>query len=268
MPIRITPMLEAVAVSGATVLAFRPLALALGGGPASGAIVQVLSFTLAPVAWVLLLRRDPAAFGLRVETPGPSLRLAVRAYAFAEHACMVFPVTAWLGWALDGWPGSGLVAAVFLAILPLVVRAVSPLPTHDGRGGTGRSLAALVMLATGATALSALTASSAPFVSRLLYYTLVVGISEEVVFRGLIQSLLNRAFGRTWTWRGVRFWPGAIIAAVLFGLAHPIVATGFSLPLALYSASLGLMFLREKDGSVLAPAMAHGLVDAPRAFLG
>ena len=44
---------------------------------------------------------------------------------------------------------------------------------------------------------------------------------------------------------------------------------GFAeLPLALFTTALGLIFgyLREKDGSVLAPAFLHGLADLPLAF--
>lgn len=137
-------------------------------------------------------------------------------------------------------------------------------------GGSGRSLAFLVAVAAVAAAASALTATSVPIVSRLLYFAIVVGISEEIAFRGLLQSLLNRAFGRRWLWRGVSFGPGLVIAALLFGLAHAIVGSGFRLQAVLFTTVLGLTlgYIREQDGSVLAPAILHGLADLPRAFFG
>ena len=263
---RVRPLIEAGVVYTGMVLAFRPLALALGAGPASSRIVQFLLFALAPVAWVFLRRHDPTAFGLRFET-GSSFRLAFRAFSIVGPACLVFPLMAWVGSSPDQWLGSVLAAIVFLAALPLVVRATQSLPIRGSRGGSG-SLVALVSVAAVATALSALTATSLPIVSRVLYYALVVGIGEEVAFRGLLQSLLNRAFGRPWQWRGVSFGPGLLIAALLFGLAHTIVGSGFRLQVALFTTIFGLTlgYLREKDGSVLAPAILHGLAGLPRAF--
>lgn len=93
-PVR--PLIEAGAVYAAIVLAFRPLALAFGAGPASSAITQFLVLTLAPVAWILLRRHDPADFGLRFKTPGSAFRLAFRAYLIVGPACMVFPLIGWV----------------------------------------------------------------------------------------------------------------------------------------------------------------------------
>jgi membrane protease YdiL (CAAX protease family) len=262
---------EAALVYAGMMLAFRPLALAVGGGAAASAITQLTVFTVGSVSWILLLRRDPAGFGLRFETPGESFRLAFRAYSIVGPGCMIFLVVMWVGSGLDRWLGAAMVAAVFLAALPLVVRVTADLPTRStAAGGSAGSTLAVVGLLALAAAGSVLTATSAPFVSRLLYYGLIVGFSEEIVFRGLLQSLLNRAFGRPWQWRGVRFGPGLLIAALLFGFAHPIVGSGFRLPLALFTTALGLIFgyLREKDGSVLAPAFLHGLADLPLVFFG
>ncbi len=267
-PVR--PLIEAGVVFAGMVLAFRPLALALGAGPASSAITQFLVLTLAPVFWILLRRHDPADFGLRFKTPGSAFRLAFRAYSIVGPACMVFPLIGWVGSSPNQWLGSIMASTVFLAAVPLVARVTRFLPTDGSKGGNARSLVVLVAVAAVAAAVSAATATSVPIISRLLYFAIVVGISEEIAFRGLLQSLLNRAFGRPWQWRGVSFGPGLVIAALLFGLAHTIVGSGFRLQAALFTTILGLTlgYIREKDGSVLAPAILHGLADLPRAFFG
>ena len=79
---------EAALVYAGMMLAFRPLALAVGGGAAASAITQLTVFTLGSVSWILLLRRDPAGFGLRFETPGESFRLAFRAYSIVGPGCI------------------------------------------------------------------------------------------------------------------------------------------------------------------------------------
>jgi len=78
---------------------------------------------------------------------------------------------------------------------------------------------------------------------------LVAGLSEEVLFRGVIQAGLEG-------WLG----PGAglVIAAVLFGLMHPITRLYILLALGI-GFWLGLVWMWS--GSLVAPVLAHGLYD-------
>lgn len=50
------------------------------------------------------------------------------------------------------------------------------------------------------------------------------GLAEEIVFRGVHQSLLNRAFGRPWRIANADFGWGLIITAVLFAGFNGLVA--------------------------------------------
>ncbi|RPH34150.1 MAG: CPBP family intramembrane metalloprotease [Bacteroidales bacterium] len=53
-----------------------------------------------------------------------------------------------------------------------------------------------------------------------LYFTFGVGIAEELMYRGYIQTRINGEFGRPWRIGKTQFGPGLIISSVLFGLCH------------------------------------------------
>jgi hypothetical protein len=108
-----------------------------------------------------------------------------------------------------------------------------------------------------------------PEAATVLWLLIGAGMGEEIFFRGYVQSRLNQAFGRPWRLLGVPFGPGLLGAAALFGLVHVLntvdyfegvyrpawwhgVATG---------AALYTGFLRERTGSVVAPAIVHGYGD-------
>jgi membrane protease YdiL (CAAX protease family) len=95
------------------------------------------------------------------------------------------------------------------------------------------------------------------------------GVGEEVFFRGYVQSRLNEAFGRPWRCFGVDFGPGLFGATLLFGLIH--VLNGIDYFAEIYrpmwwhglatASTLFYGFVRERYGSVLPPAIVHGLAD-------
>lgn len=115
-------------------------------------------------------------------------------------------------------------------------------------------------------------------VSAFAFYILFLAPGEELLFRGYIQSRLNRAFGRPYVFMGAPFGAGLVVAAVLFSLFHvvnlPMLYAGMLQPLwwrALPTLAWGLLFgyLRERTGSILAPALVHGVPQALAwAFLG
>lgn len=94
------------------------------------------------------------------------------------------------------------------------------------------------------------------------------GIGEEVFFRGYVQSRLNQVFGKPFSIFGVPFGLGLILASALFGLMHVLNPTDYFSghwsfrPWHGLVTSVGLYgFLREKTGSVVAPAALHALFD-------
>jgi membrane protease YdiL (CAAX protease family) len=111
-----------------------------------------------------------------------------------------------------------------------------------------------------------------------LFYLLFLGPGEEFFFRGYIQSRLNAAFGRPFRFWGVSWGWGLIIASLLFGFMHilnpfnPFLGK-FDLYIwwGVWTVFGGLIFgyIREKAGSILPPALLHGLPQAIASlFLG
>jgi membrane protease YdiL (CAAX protease family) len=107
-------------------------------------------------------------------------------------------------------------------------------------------------------------------VLTVLWLFFGAGFGEEVFFRGYVQSRVSEAFGRPYTLLGVRFGPGLLVSALLFGLIHALNTVDyfdgrydFAWLWLLVNFCSGLFFgvLREKTGSVLPGAVVHGLDD-------
>jgi membrane protease YdiL (CAAX protease family) len=79
----------------------------------------------------------------------------------------------------------------------------------------------------------------------------IAAVPEETIFRGILQPTLQTKLGR---------WPGILLTAVIFAVYH--VQFAFELPLLISHTCLGLILglLRERTGTLWAPAIAHALM--------
>lgn len=79
----------------------------------------------------------------------------------------------------------------------------------------------------------------------------IAAIPEETIFRGILQPTLQTKVGR---------WPGILLTALIFALYH--VHFAFELPRIITHTSWGLILgvLRERTGTLWAPAIAHALM--------
>jgi membrane protease YdiL (CAAX protease family) len=77
---------------------------------------------------------------------------------------------------------------------------------------------------------------------------LYAAIPEETIFRGIMQPTLQKKVGR---------WPGILLTAVIFSVYH----FAFALPQLISHFCHGLILglLRERTGTLWAPAIAHAL---------
>jgi len=84
---------------------------------------------------------------------------------------------------------------------------------------------------------------------QMLLLSLVAGLGEELLFRGLVQD-----------WVGGRYGPptGLLVASVLFGLAHPMSRT-YAVVAACTGLYLGWLWLWS--GNLLVPIVTHALYD-------
>ena len=149
---------------------------------------------------------------------------------------------------------------------------------HFPIGGVdARQLRPWYLLSLVITAVNAVVAFAAPpasmhvnpvtLAAQLVALALVVGPSEELLFRGVIQTSLNRSIHAAMRWRGWRLPLGTLFAAVLFGLFH-LVNIGFQ-PLAatleqvVVGIALGLVIgvLYDRTGNLIGAGLFHSVAD-------
>lgn len=157
-------------------------------------------------------------------------------------------------------------AALHSLAEPLIVAGVVTACAWLLRAGPAPSLAAgVVGLAV------AVNLAPARALSALVFFAVVLGPIEELLFRGYIQSRLNRAWGRPWRVGKAPCGAGLLITAGLFSAFHvlnlPLLLAGQLEPLwvaAIPTCAWGLAFgyLRERTGSLIPPALAHGMPQA------
>jgi membrane protease YdiL (CAAX protease family) len=91
----------------------------------------------------------------------------------------------------------------------------------------------------------------------LLFELTMPSVAEELVLRGVFQSLLNETFGRWWRFGGAQFSWGALITAALFTIAHAavfgrishlMISIAGAIPAAAVAGLLG--WVRERAGGV------------------
>lgn len=83
---------------------------------------------------------------------------------------------------------------------------------------------------------------------NFFYYLIVVGLAEELWFRGLWLAMFKN-----------RFIPGVLFGSIIFGLYH----IPHGLQTVLFTTFIGAMFAvaRYRGSSILTLAIAHGLID-------
>lgn len=145
-----------------------------------------------------------------------------------------------IGWTLATRPGTLPVAFINIAILAIAGFALLG-------GGSGQELT----------------------LERVLFDTAHPNLVEEIVFRGFMLAMLDRAFGTRWTFGGAWIGWGVVLTAWLFGLVHGIAldadgALVFSLPYLLltFIAGLVLGWIRALTGSLWPAFLAHAAPEA------
>jgi membrane protease YdiL (CAAX protease family) len=99
------------------------------------------------------------------------------------------------------------------------------------------------------------------------FLLIMPGLAEELVFRGVYQSLLNRVFGKPWRLANAEFGWGLIITAILFAGSNGLVAVDSPLHarIVLHAAIAPVMlslvsgWVRERTDSVWPSVFGHNL---------
>jgi membrane protease YdiL (CAAX protease family) len=99
------------------------------------------------------------------------------------------------------------------------------------------------------------------------FLLIMPGLAEELVFRGVFQSLLNRVFGKPWRLADAEFGWGLIVTAILFAGFNGLVDVDPQLharivlhaAIAPFLMSLVSGWIRERTDSVWPSAFGHNL---------
>jgi hypothetical protein len=211
----------------------------------------VLAFVLCLLA---ITRRSFKAYGINFDHP----KYLLTVVGLALLPFLVLGVTLSLvPW--RSWIGAVIVSLVALGILVVIARLLQNKPSP----GEVLPLAALLILAPGT--IISLTSPVAPVLMKTIYFYLLVGPAEEILFRGYVQSRINQVWGQPYHFFGVKWGWGVIFGAILFGLWHfflmPAVPGIWPQVLWTFFAGLVLGYLRERSGSFVPSSILHSVMN-------
>jgi len=212
-----------------------------------------------PLLLLVITRRSLASYGLSLRNIPYHLDVMATAFVPVAIGSTFF---AFINY--RQWSGSLILACVEVVVLVAVGWLLKHKPTH----GDGVLIGVTIPTAFAALVFRATVGNA---VSAFVFYVCFLGLGEELLFRGYIQSRLNLAFGRPYQFFGVHWGWGVIIASALFGLMHVLNLGGLAggrWRLAwwwgfwTFFGGLVFGFVREKTGSIVAPMLLHGLPQA------
>jgi len=199
-----------------------------------------------------------------------SFFIAVKSFSLVGPACLSFVIIGFLGWSFTSWHGAITATVFFSTALVFIPKVTRKLSTRDEV--EKKNLKIIYLLATISTltfiVLLVLTDLN-PILRNIFYFFFIVAVGEELLFRGYLQSSFNLFFGKYFKIYDVRFGWGLILSSILFGIIHALVVSPIAWPWMLFTFIGGLIlgFVREKDGSLLAPILLHFLMDFPLIFI-
>lgn len=234
-------------------------------------VSSCLLFFVLPLIFVFLGGRNPGRCGLTTDNLRNHLRVALRAIAFVLPVTVLFPVIGMLGTNHKGWLGASILTVGFVVAGLLFAIKSRDLAHVSQADLSWKGLPVYIGLLVIGLIISYLLHPLSQLASRVVAVLIFVGLLEEFFFRGYVQSRLNGCFGKSFRFQNVEFGAGLVLAAVVFGLFHPLsVENETPWAWALWTAAGGLVFgfLREKTGAVVAPAILHGAILLPAVFFG
>jgi membrane protease YdiL (CAAX protease family) len=156
--------------------------------------------------------------------------------------------------------GSPLAAfAVLLTAQPFIALGVlqpAEIGLNAPRRGTTRVVIVAIGLALVLNVVVMLARGAAPLriPGSLVAASLVGAVLEEIVFRGVLLALLDRALPQRWRVAGAYIGWGGVALTLAFVALHGLRP---GVLLGVLPAALLYLWLRERTGSLLAPIAAH-----------
>lgn len=230
--------------------------------------VKFIMTILLPLVIIHLLFKNKSDFGIYFPKFSDSFKLSLRAYAIGGPAGMTFLFIGMLGWGFQDWLGSLTLSIVYLVVFYFVPKVTNRLSTRNTNIAPNKTIIVCAIFSISTVIFAYFTYEYIPVVSKILYYIFIVGLGEELVFRGYLQSSFNSYFGKPFHIGNVKFGWGLFLSSFLFGMMHALVVVPPLWPWALFTMILGLTlgFIREKDGSILSAVLLHAMFDMPLVF--
>ena len=96
----------------------------------------------------------------------------------------------------------------------------------------------------------------------LVYMGLFVGVSEEILFRGLIHTYLAKTWIGVWKVKGIAVPSAGLVATIIFCIAH-VDSIHVNWAQQLFAFGLGIYYstVYHRTGSLLNPILAHNYSD-------
>ena len=185
---------------------------------------------------------------------------ARRAVALLALYLIALALAGWLlpaSWA--AWGSAVAAFAVLLAAQPFISLGVLQ-PAEIGltapRPGTMRVVVLAIGLALLLNVVVMIVRGAAPVrvAGTTAAAVLVAAVLEELVFRGVLLALLDRALPQRWRFAGAYIGWGGVALTLAFVALHGLRP---GLLLGVLPAALLYLWLRERTGSLLAPIAAH-----------
>lgn len=195
---------------------------------------------------------------------------------------VVSPLGSWAQKALPfvsgvrwNWTGKFLVIVAALAYWRItgLSRAEIGMTWRQREGSMVPAAAMIVLLCAFAWTLEANQADGTDLsTSRLLFQGIMPGLDEELVFRGILLAFFVQAFGQGRDIIGARFGWAGLAVTILFGAGHGLFVVDGAIvanwrPIAITGTlGAGLLWLRARTGSLVAPIIAHNALNFGYSF--
>ena len=232
-------------------------------------VSKLIAFIGIPSLFITLSgKKRSNSFGIHFQKINISFRYAFRAYSIVGPACITFWIISIFNLSFTEFYGAGILTLVFSIAFLWVLVLFQRKPNLPESTSSTKDWLILLGIIISVLLISFFGSSSKVLIS-ILHLAFIVGLGEEFLFRGYIQSRLNQAFGKPFHLGSTSIGIGLPISAILFGLMHGINTETPSWWM-LYPIPLGFLlgYLREKSGGFLTCAILHALIDLPMAFMG
>jgi membrane protease YdiL (CAAX protease family) len=235
----------------------------LGGSFFTGGLMVII-----PLIAIIATGLDFDEVGVKVSGWRASVNAGFKGYL--GFLLPQFAMTFFSGWGID-YREYGVLARI-LGVVVLVMAYFLLRNLGKGTRDISRVRIALMGIIMAAPFVLAFTYGTLSFklFTSFIWQVLVGGFAEEFMFRGYIQSTVNRKYGRHWTLSGVKFGPGILVSSALFGLSRAMTALKpwsgvytLNIGLGLYAFALGLFYgvIREATGDIIGSGTANALID-------